>query len=370
MIRVLVVDDSAFMRHAIGRVLRAQPDIEVVGSVSDGADALEAITRLNPDVVTLDVEMPRMDGISALEVIMREAPRPVVMLSSLTEAGAPLTIKALEMGAVDFVTKPAPPAVSLSSVEAHLLSTVRAAAKAAGRLASSGSGGYRRALPSVAPRAKSAVTAPGRRADRVLAIGCSTGGPRALLEVVPKLPGNLPAAVLIVQHMPAGFTRSLAERMDQASMLRVREAADGDVPEAGLALLAPGGRHMTLGADGRVVLVDTPPVHGVRPAVDVLFATIPPVFGARCVALIMTGMGSDGADGVATLRAAGARIVVEDATTAVVYGMPRAVVDRGLADQALPLPKIAPAVTDLVLSAGAAGAGRGGSAAPRRAVAG
>ncbi len=345
MTRVLVVDDSAFMRHAIRRVLEAQPDLEVVGVASDGIEALEQVRRLRPDVVTLDVEMPRMDGLQTLAILMRDTPLPVVMLSTLTEAGAPATIRALELGAIDFVTKPSPPAVSLASVEPHLLETVRQAARARVRRASP-------AAPALdTPRIRLAPTAATtRRADRLVAIGCSTGGPKALIDVIPHLPGNLPAGVLVVQHMPAGFTRSLAERLDRASALTVKEAQAGDVPVAGLVLIAPGGWHMTLGADGRVLLNDNPPVHGVRPSVDVLFDSLPALYGRKCVGVVLTGMGSDGADGAEALHKAGAPILVEDASTTVVYGMPRAVAERGVADLQVPLPKIAAAITDLVLN--------------------
>lgn len=358
--RVLVVDDSAFMRHSVSRVLGAQPDFEVVGKAADGIEAIEMIRRLRPDVVTLDVEMPRMDGLKALEVVMREMPLPVVMLSSMTEAGAPATIKALELGAVDFVTKPAPPAVGVGSVEEPLLRAVRAAARArirpARRPTAHGSTMVASAalvdgvLGSPSRSRKPDAPLPARRADRVLAIGCSTGGPKALMELVPKLPANLPASVLIVQHMPAGFTRSLAERLNEASALHVKEAAHGDIAGQGLVLLAPGGQHMELDTRGRVLLTDAQPVHGVRPSVDVLFRTLPAVFGHRCVAAVLTGMGSDGADGAALLHEAGGQIVIEDESTCVVYGMPRAVAERGLADKMAPIQKIAAAVTDLILA--------------------
>lgn len=341
MTRVLIVDDSAFMRHSISRALRAQPDFEVVGVAQDGIEGLELVRRLKPDVITLDIEMPRMDGLKTLELIMREAPVPVVMLSSLTTAGAPATIRALELGAVDFVAKPAPPAVGVGVVEETLLHALRAAAKAQVNAA--------RPRPAITGGKRPLVT-PNRVADRVVAIGTSTGGPRALLEVIPHLPANLPAAVLIVQHMPAGFTRSLAERLDQASGLPVKEAQQGDIAAQGQVLLAPGGWHMTLDKAGSVLLTDAPPVHGVRPSVDVLFESLPAVFGRRCVAAVLTGMGSDGADGAATLHAAGARIIAEDASTAVVYGMPRAVAERGVADRQAPLSEVAAAITDLVLS--------------------
>ncbi len=345
MIRVLVVDDSAFMRHSVTRALSAQPDMEVAGVARDGIEALELARQLRPDVVTLDVEMPRLDGLKTLEVLMRESPVPVVMLSSLTGEGAPATIRALELGAVDFVQKPAPPAIGVTRVEEMLVQAVRTASQAR----------IRRMPPPLRPGAvphakppmpRAATTA---RPERVVAIGCSTGGPRALMEVVPHLPGNLPAAVLIVQHMPAGFTRSLAERLDHASALHVREAEHGDMPAPGLALLAPGGRHMRLGPDGRVQLTDTPPVHGVRPSVDVLLDSLPFLFGKKCAVAILTGMGSDGADGSAAVKAAGGHVIAEHQSTTAVYGMPRAVLERGVAEKAVPLPDIARLLCDLAL---------------------
>jgi two-component system chemotaxis response regulator CheB len=368
MTRVLVVDDSAFMRHCIGRALSAQPDLEVVGTASDGIEALELVRRLQPDVVTLDVEMPRLDGLRTLEILMRDMPRPVVMLSSLTEAGAPATIRALELGAVDFVTKPAPPAVGVRQVEPRLVAAVRAAAQARVPGTPAPTPG-RPSPPPPLPRAgerwpKAGVRAsegrvaegrregsPGSahaRADQAVAIGCSTGGPRALLEVIPRLPADLPAAVLVVQHMPAGFTRSLAERLDQVSALPVKEAQQGDLAVPGLVLLAPGGRHMVVDPGGRVRLTDEPPVHGVRPSVDVLLRSLPPVFGERCVAVILTGMGCDGTDGAAGVRAAGGRVLAEDASTATVYGMPRAVAERGLAHRQAPLPAMADAIQEVL----------------------
>jgi two-component system chemotaxis response regulator CheB len=242
--------------------------------------------------------------------------------------------------------------VGVATVEAHLLRTVRTAAQArlrTGRRLTRG-GPAVAALPYASKPSTPAGLLAARRADRVLAIGCSTGGPKALMEVLPRLPANLPAAVLVVQHMPAGFTRSLAERLNDASALTVKEAEDGDTPVAGLVLLAPGGRHMALDAGGRVVLRDDPPVHGVRPSVDVLFNTLPAIFGRRCVAAVLTGMGSDGADGAAAIKAAGGRVAIEDESTCVVYGMPRAVAERGLADRSAPLDGIAASVTDLVLN--------------------
>ncbi len=349
MIRVLIVDDSAFMRHSVTRAISAQADMEVAGTARDGIEALQLARSLRPDVITLDVEMPRLDGLKTLEVLMRESPLPVVMLSSLTGEGAPATIRALELGAVDFVQKPAPPAIGVTRVEEMLVQAVRTAVQARIRRTPPPA---RSGRPAVTPHPKPPRPSGGVavRPERVVVIGCSTGGPRALMEVVPHLPGNLPAAVLIVQHMPAGFTRSLAERLDQASALHVREAEHGDMPAPGLALLAPGGRHMRLGPDGRVQLTDSPPVHGVRPSVDVLLDTLPFLFGKKCAVAILTGMGSDGADGAAAVKAAGGHIVAEHQSTTAVYGMPRAVVERGLAEKVAPLPDIARILCDVTLA--------------------
>ena len=349
-IRVLVVDDSAFMRLAISHALAEHPAIEVVGTASDGIEALEKVRALRPDVVTLDVEMPRMDGLEALAALMRDRPLPVVMLSSRTTAGAPATIRALELGAVDFVAKPAPQVAGPRLLREDLTRAVLAAAQARPRPALRPVTAHR-PLPAspVAPTARAEAA---HHAECVVAIGCSTGGPRALMDVLPRLPGNLPAAVLVVQHMPAGFTRSLAERLNEASALEVREAEEGETPRPGHALIAPGGRHMRLDARGRITLDDGPTVHGVRPSVDVLFASLPPAFGSHCVAAVLTGMGCDGADGAAAIRAAGGRVIVEDEATCVVYGMPRAVAERGLADRQAPLPAIAGAITDMVLGSG------------------
>jgi two-component system, chemotaxis family, protein-glutamate methylesterase/glutaminase len=343
-IRVLVVDDSAFMRLAITRALNEQAAIEVVGTAHDGIEALAKARMLRPDVITLDIEMPNMDGLQTLAALMRERPVPVVMLSSLTTSGAPATIKALELGAVDFVAKPAADVAGPQLLREDLVRAVGGAVHA--RLRPAG----RAVTAARSPAARVAVPLGASRAERVLAIGCSTGGPRALMDVLPRLPGNLPAAVLVVQHMPAGFTRSLAERLNEASALDVREAEDGDLAVQGRVLLAPGGQHMRLDQTGRVRLDDGPTVHGVRPAVDLLFASLPPVFGAQCVAAVLTGMGSDGADGAAAIRAAGGRVLAEDASTCVVYGMPRAIVERGIAERHVPLPAMAGALTDMVLS--------------------
>ena len=338
---VLVVDDSSFMRRTITEIIAATGEFQVVGTARNGLDALKQVASLNPDIVTLDVEMPELDGIQALERIMREAPRPVVMLSAATTAhGQDLTLRALELGALDFVRKPSGPiSVDLARVSDRLLGALRAAREANLRQLQAPSGGVRR-VDSRRPT--------GQHAMRAVGIATSTGGPRALAEVVPRLPPDLHAAVLIVQHMPSGFTRSLAQRLDAISALVVREAADGEPIEAGRVYLAPGGRHMRVEAAPdapRIALADDPPLWGVRPAADPLFASMAGVFGAGAVGVVLTGMGRDAAQGLLAIRHAGGRALVQDRETSTIYGMPLAALQHAGADEVAPLSHMADAIT-------------------------
>jgi two-component system chemotaxis response regulator CheB len=343
-IRVLVVDDSAFMRRVISEAIAAEPDMEVAGQAVNGLDALTKVEQLKPDVVTLDVEMPEMDGLTALRHLMARYPRPVVMLSSLTQAGAVTTIRALTIGAVDFVAKPSG-AISLDFVKVReeLLQKIRVAAKA--RV---GAAAAPRPAPTPSrPVARLQPQAPRRGGfDRVVVIGSSTGGPRALGTVVPGLPADGRTAYLIVQHMPAGFTRSLAERLDTLGPLSVREAQDGDQLAADTALVAPGDYHLRVNHAGVVHLDQGPKIHGVRPSVDVALYSIAQHFGRRTVTAILTGMGSDGAAGAAAVRDAGGVVLAEDESTCVVWGMPRAVVERAGADRVVPLDAMSSAIAD------------------------
>ena len=330
-VRVLVVDDSAFMRHAITQILTDDPQIKVVGAARDGLQALEMIDQLRPDVVTMDVEMPRLDGLATLERLMGRHPLPVIMVSSSTHEGASTTMSALALGAVDFVAKPSGPiSLNIRQVGEELVAKVKAARAA--RIA------RRRPLPRDSRPAPPAGAA--RRGQKVVIVGSSTGGPRALYEVIPALPGDLDAALLIVQHMPVGFTRSLAEKLNEMSELTIREAETGDRLETGLGLLAPGGRHLVVGAQGTVTLSDAPPMHGVRPAIDVAIESAARIYGASCLAVILTGMGSDGTLGCQLVKAAGGKVIAEDESTCVVYGMPKSVVEAGAADRVVPLPDI------------------------------
>jgi len=353
-IKVLVVDDSAFMRKMVCEILSRDPDLCVVGQARDGVDALLKL-ELQPDVITLDVEMPVLDGFGTLAEIMRRRPTPVVMLSSLTQHGAESTLRCLELGAVDFVGKPSGSiSLDIEKVAIDLIAKVKAAAKARLRSAAEIS-------PASAPAPSRQSLTPSRQSRKgdlspnktrnsnagVLVIGASTGGPRALQTLVPALPANLRLPVVIVQHMPAGFTASLAQRLDAISPLEVREAAEGDLLKPGRILVAPGGRHLEFEKDGTARLTDAPPVHGVRPSVDVTLASLTRLYGARITAVLLTGMGRDGARGLKAIHDLGGDTFAEDETTCTVYGMPKAASELGGVGCLLPLPQIAPALVRL-----------------------
>ena len=317
---MLVVDDSAFMRTIIADLVGTFPEFRVIGTARDGQDALEKIHALDPDLVTLDVEMPVLDGISALGYIMSEVPRPVVMLSAFDARGdVDLTIRALELGAVDFVRKPRDSRVDLGRVKERLHEALRAAASV-----------NLRAAPMLArpPRPLRRAGEATEGAHTVVVVAASTGGPRALAEVLPGLPADLGAAVIVVQHMPPGFTAGLARRLDDLCALPVSEARNGEALRANHIYLAPGGQHLRVaasanGGGARLALSDDAAVHGVRPAADPLFASVAAQFGGRAVGVVLTGMGRDGAAGLSAIRAAGGRAVVQDQATSTIYGMPR-----------------------------------------------
>lgn len=356
-IKVLVVDDSAFMRKMVCEILKRDPELCVVDQARDGADALLKMEALQPHVITLDVEMPVLDGFGTLAEIMRRRPTPVVMLSSLTQRGAESTLRCLEMGAVDFVGKPSG-AISLDieKVAVDLIAKVKAAAKARLRsapevcTASAPASRQQSLVPRQQIRPGQTQTLNKTRNSNAgfLVIGASTGGPRALQTLVPALPADLRLPVVIVQHMPAGFTASLAERLNAISPLEVREAAEGDVLKAGRILIAPGGRHLEFEKDGTVRLTDAPTVHGVRPSVDVTLASLTCLYGARITAVLLTGMGRDGARGLKAVHDLGGNTFAEDETTCTVYGMPKAAAELGGVDFLLPLPQIAPALARLL----------------------
>jgi two-component system chemotaxis response regulator CheB len=354
-VRVLVVDDSAFMRSMVGRML-LEAGFEVAGYAGDGAEALAQLETLQPDVVTMDVEMPGMNGLEAVDAIMRRGPLPIVMLSAYTQTGAAITVDALARGAVDFITKPADGA-DLSVIRTELVEKLKRAAALdraqlrgvalpAGAGTPFGPAAASRDQPADAGPASTAVPPLRRRSRQVVAIGTSTGGPAALSELLPSLPGDLPAGILIVQHMPAGFTRALADRLDSLTSLTVREAVAGETVQDGLALVAPGDFHMAVSSGGCIVLSKDPPVHSVRPAADVLLASAAAVYGPACVAVILTGMGHDGAEGAAEVRRAGGQVIVQDARSSVIFGMASSVLDAGGADAVVPLSGMAGAIVE------------------------
>jgi two-component system chemotaxis response regulator CheB len=342
---VLVVDDSAFMRKLITEIVDASDEFRVVGTARNGFDALTQIHALDPAIVTLDLEMPELDGFQALGYIMSETPRPVVILSAASSGhGDDITLRALELGAVEFVRKPSGPiSLDLPVVREPLLRALRAAACV-------NLGGVPMLGRAGPPRRKSgALTGGGARF--IVAIAASTGGPRALAEVIPKLPRHLDAAVLVVQHMPSGFTKSLAARLNMLSPLEVSEAVEGTVLAHGNVYVAPGGRHMriVMHDDHPVIaLDDSPPIWGVRPSADPLFRSVAELFGAESVGVVLTGMGRDGAAGLRAIREAGGKGVVQDAATSIIYGMPQAALAAAGADHIAPLGDVAPTITQLV----------------------
>ena len=336
-IKVMVVDDSAFMRFTITKHLNLTPNIQVIATARDGKEALELLETFHPDVITLDVEMPRLDGLSTLKEIMATHPCPVIMLSSLTKEGASETIRALTLGAVDFVAKPENK-VNISEVMEEVVAKIV-------RVGTSKVVTF----PIIKPREVVKVTnksvRPMTDRDRVLIIGSSTGGPRALNTVVPELE-NIPAAILIIQHMPVGFTHSLAERLDSVSKIKIKEAEPGDQLEVGKALLAPGGFHMVLDSDKRIALNQNPTVHGVRPAIDVTMFSIVQHFGKAVVGVILTGMGVDGTSGSTLIQSSGGYVFAEHESSCVVWGMPRSVTEAGVVDTILPLNEMAGGIMD------------------------
>jgi two-component system chemotaxis response regulator CheB len=333
-IRVLVVDDSAFVRQALTRMLGADPGIEVVGSAVDGADAVDKVRELGPDVVTLDVQMPRMGGLEALRRIMAEHPLPVLLLSSLTQEGADVTLRGLELGAMDFVDKTRVQGqMNLLELADELRGKVHAAAAVPlARLVRPAPAGQAAAERGSEPRAEAVV------------IATSTGGPPALQRIIPRLPVDIRAAVLVVQHMPLGFTRSLAERLDALSTLSVREAGDGEPIHPGTVLVAPAGRHMKIrrrGASARVWLDEEPRAALHRPSADVLMAAAARAWGARTLGVVLTGMGSDGVEGLRAIRSAGGQTLAESEESCVIYGMPKAAVEAGVVDRSVALDRMA-----------------------------
>ncbi|HUS65073.1 MAG TPA: chemotaxis response regulator protein-glutamate methylesterase [Kofleriaceae bacterium] len=338
-IRVLVVDDSLFMRAAIKKLLAKDPRLEVVGEAKDGRDGVDKVLALEPDVCTMDFNMPTLDGAGAVREIMRLRPTPVVMLSAHTREGARETFEALAAGAVDFVSKPAGEvSAEMAGLAERLIPKVVAAAQAVPHVM---------AAPSDAPRPPPRITLPrtvGNLGPKIAVVAVSTGGPAALGRFLPRLPADTSIALVVVQHLPAGFTAALAERLDAICAIRVREAADGDAVEAGTALIAPGDQHLSFSEGGAVRIIEGPEVNGVRPAADVTMRSAAQVFGRRCIGVVMTGMGRDGTEGLKLIKAAGGATLAQDQASSVIYGMPRSAIEGGFVDRVVVLDDLADAV--------------------------
>jgi two-component system chemotaxis response regulator CheB len=346
--RVVVVDDSALVRSLLAEIINRQPDMECIGSAADPFAAREMIRNLNPDVITLDVEMPRMDGIDFLSKLMRLRPMPVVMVSTLTERGAEVTLRALELGAVDFVAKPKiGVADGLKQLAEEITDKVRIAAKAHIKRAPAAPAAAAPGAP--APAARPAMAALGRLStEKIIFIGASTGGTEATREVLMNLPPDSPA-VVITQHMPPGFTRSYAARLDTLCKIRVKEAVDGERILPGHAYIAPGGLHLSVersGANYVARVRDGEPVNRHKPSVEVLFESAARVVGQNAFGIMLTGMGADGAKAMKTMREAGSYNYAQNESTCVVFGMPREAIQHGAAHEVLPLQDIASHLMD------------------------
>ncbi|PTQ69862.1 chemotaxis response regulator protein-glutamate methylesterase [Pseudomonas sp. GV071] len=359
-VKVLVVDDSGFFRRRVSEILSADPNIQVVGTATNGREAIDQALALKPDVITMDYEMPMMDGITAVRHIMQRCPTPVLMFSSLTHEGARVTLDALDAGAVDFLPKnfedisrnpekvkqllcekvhsiarsnrrysslpSAPAAPAATPAPAHAPSTSSAAARPA-------PAAPRPAAPApAAGNAPASSAAPKRKAYKLLAIGTSTGGPVALQRVLTQLPANFPAPIVLIQHMPAAFTKAFAERLDKLCKISVKEAEDGDQLRPGLALLAPGGKQMMVDGRGTVKILPGDERLNYRPCVDITFGSASKAYGDKVLAVVLTGMGADGREGARLLKQGGSQVWAQDEASCVIYGMPMAIVKANLAD--------------------------------------
>ncbi|WP_207261015.1 chemotaxis response regulator protein-glutamate methylesterase [Desulfovibrio sp. Huiquan2017] len=342
MIKVLVVDDSAFMRKAISTMLDKDPGISVVGVARNGREGLDMVRKLDPDVVTMDIEMPEMDGLTALRHIMMECPRPVLMVSSLTTEGAESTLKAMELGAVDFIPKQlSKVSLDIIKIERDLIEKVKTVAARKMRHVAARAATRKAHRPALLPRRD------GRPVRDVVAIGVSTGGPPVVQKILSSLPADFPAGIVIAQHMPAAFTGPFAARLDSVSQISVKEAESGDVLRPGHAFVAPGGRHIILDQKVSridVVVTDEPRDALYKPSVNVLIGSVAKAVGRRGLGVILTGMGSDGCEGIRALKGKGGRALAQSDSTCVVYGMPKAVVEENLVDEIVDLDDMAESI--------------------------
>lgn len=346
MVRLLIVDDSAFIRNALSSMLSSDPEIQIVGTARDGLEAIEKIGILKPDIVTMDVEMPRMDGIAALRHIMETNPLPIIMVSSITTEGAKVTLDALDLGAVDFIPKNLSElSVNIVKIKEILIDKIKQIARKGLVIKQARPQGRAAAPRSIEVPLHIPLRTTGERRVGILSIGTSTGGPKALQEIIPKLPKDFPAPIVIAQHMPPNFTGPFAERLNQLSQIEVREAKEGEPLKVGVALIAPGWGHMRVkrvrGIETVVSISDNKEDFIYRPSVDALMDSVADCFPGRALGVILTGMGNDGLKGLMKLKKTGGRIFAQDEASCVVYGMPKAVVDAGIADKVLSVEEMA-----------------------------
>lgn len=363
-IRVLVVDDSAFMRKVLEEIIVSDPQLHVCGHASDGRDALAQLESLKPDVISMDIKMPHMDGLQATEIIMSSNPHPILIVSSESREGAEVTLKALQLGAIDFVAKPSSGIdFDMNSVKDELCRKLKMAAKVrvvrtAARSSKPGS-----SSPAQAPAAKKneqrpAATAPNvasaaaRGAGKfpIVVVASSTGGPATLMKFIPEFPADFPGAVIVVQHMPGNFTAQFSKQLGEVSQIKVKEAEAGEIVVPGQLYVCPGSHHLRVSATGRVVLDDGPRVSGYRPCADLTLESVVAYCGDNAVGVVLTGMGNDASKGVQTVKAAGGHVIVQDESTAVIFGMPQEAIKTGAVDQILPIEAIYSAIEKRVLS--------------------
>jgi two-component system, chemotaxis family, protein-glutamate methylesterase/glutaminase len=367
-IRVLIVDDSAFMRKVLQSILTADPQIEVAGEARDGRDAVAQAEKLKPDVISMDINMPVMDGLQATERIMSNNPRPILIVSSESREGAATTLKALELGAIDFVAKPSSGIdLDMNTVREELTRKLKMAAKVRVVRTATRSKVQQEvasSAPRVEPKGSTEKFSGGPSSAArnghfpLVMIACSTGGPATLMKVVPSFSNNFPAAVVIVQHMPGTFTSQFGQQLSQIAAIGVKEAEQNEAIQAGTLYVCPGSHHLRVSSSGRIALDDGPRISGYRPCADVAFETAAAYAGAMTIGVILTGMGNDGARGIQAVKAAGGFVLVQDEATSVIFGMPAEAIKTGAVDQVLPLEEIYPAIEKRVLSlAGAAKAG-------------
>jgi two-component system chemotaxis response regulator CheB len=369
-IRVLIVDDSAFMRKVLQSILTADPQIEVIGEARDGRDAIKLAESLKPDVITMDINMPLMDGLQATERIMSTNPRPILVVSSETRDGAGSTLKALELGAIDFVAKPSSGIdLDMNTVREELIRKLKMAAKV--RVVRTAA----RSAPTTTNEAGTNGTNPAKGAAKesgpavargarfpLVMVACSTGGPATLMKFVPSFTANFPAAVVIVQHMPGTFTAQFGQQLSEIASIGVKEAESGEVIKAGCVYVCPGSHHLRVGSGGKIALDDGPRISGYRPCADVALETAAAFAGPMTIAVILTGMGNDGARGVKAVKAAGGHVIVQDESTSVIFGMPGEAIKTGVVDEVLPLEKIYAAIEKRVMAL--SGAARAAEVAP------